>query len=145
MADFIGSIFGDATDEFQLHENINIQDKESSLSSAQAQCDKHDFEDPGTFEPPLEEEPEDAFSPVPVASMNSFDPTSMVSVHLTPKNQVVTVKVDGDEDAEASEKKRPTSMGAASQLGRALERLRALTIDENSSVNEKKKRHKTGE
>lgn len=145
MADSIGSLFGDSADEFQLQENIKLHENGSSPTVVQHHHGNEDDDDIGRFEPVLELEADEAFLPVPVASMNSFDPTSMVSVHLTPKN--VPEPRKAEMDTHKSEKKENADVGT-SQLSRALEIFWALAIDEKSSCTshkDEKKRRKTGD
>jgi len=149
MADSIGSLFGDGTDESQLQENIKLNEKGSPACTVPHY---EDAEDEGAFEPVPELAAEEAFLPVPVASMNSFDPASMVSVHLTPKARIEPKLQVAKKVKEHEDENKTDAYSTIGQFSRALEMLRGIAVDGNDSntntINNddgNQKRRKTGE
>lgn len=99
MGDFLGSYFAEG-DETQLTQDIELHAKEQPAAIVNFNQIGHDAEEIQKWDAiddslsVLNDDGDDDFSPVAVASMNSFDPASTVTVPLTVKARTMPNKSD---------------------------------------------------
>ena len=127
MGDFLGSYFAEG-DETQLTQDIEVYGKEQPATIVNFKELERDASEKvkwDAIDESLEVDGDGAdedFSPVAVASMNSFDPASMVGIPLTRKAKTLSIKREKD------------GTRAETQFKKALSRLKQISAEKDGQL-----------